>query len=162
MKLIRTRPRLQHARRAALTVEMALTLPIFFMILFGGLEMVRVNMLRNGLENAAFEGARRGSLPGSTSAAAPAPIASFSRTLRNRSSFDGGSALRPVVIDAPPRTRRNHPSAARTERSRFIVDADVSRTSANSTIDAERRCRSISRMRCCLSAGSTLFSSAIV
>lgn len=72
MKLVRTRPRLQHARRAALTVELALTLPIFFLILFGGLEMVRVNMLRNGLENAAFEGARRGSLPGSTSAAATA------------------------------------------------------------------------------------------
>jgi Flp pilus assembly protein TadG len=59
-------------RRGALTVEMALTLPIFFTIMFGAMELVRVNMVRNGLENACFEGARRASLPGATVANATA------------------------------------------------------------------------------------------
>lgn len=60
------------SRRGALTVEVALILPILFTFIFGGLEFINLNMMRNGLENACFEGARRGTLPGATAAAVQA------------------------------------------------------------------------------------------
>lgn len=51
-------------RRGALTVEMALCVPILFLLLLGTLEFARMNMLRNSIDNAAYEGARRGVVPG--------------------------------------------------------------------------------------------------
>jgi Flp pilus assembly protein TadG len=54
-------------RRGAVTVEFAITAPILFLLVFAGIEFSRVNMIRNTLQNAAYEGARRGILPGSTS-----------------------------------------------------------------------------------------------
>ncbi|MCC6512249.1 MAG: pilus assembly protein [Pirellulaceae bacterium] len=53
-------------RRGVLTVEMALCIPIVFLILLGTLEFSRMNMLRNSIDNAAYEGARRGIVPGAT------------------------------------------------------------------------------------------------
>jgi Flp pilus assembly protein TadG len=50
----------------ALTVEMAICLPILFLLLLGTLEFSRMNMLRNSIDNAAYEGARRGVVPGAT------------------------------------------------------------------------------------------------
>jgi Flp pilus assembly protein TadG len=55
------------ARRGTLTVEFALTLPIVFSIFIASLEFSRVNMIRNSTDNAAYEGAREGILPGATS-----------------------------------------------------------------------------------------------
>ena len=56
----------RHYRRCkgALTVEFALTLPVLLMILFAAYELGRANMLRNTAEAAAYEGARRGIVPG--------------------------------------------------------------------------------------------------
>ncbi len=54
------------ARRGVLTVEMAICIPIVFLILLGTLEFSRMNMLRNSIDNAAYEGARRGVVPGAT------------------------------------------------------------------------------------------------
>lgn len=51
-------------RHGALTVEMALCVPILFLLLLGTLEFARMNMLRNSVDNAAYEGARRGVVPG--------------------------------------------------------------------------------------------------
>src|SRR5690606_21432947 len=53
-------------RRGAALVEFALTAPLLFFILFASLEFARANMLRNTVEMAAYEGARRGIVPGAT------------------------------------------------------------------------------------------------
>lgn len=56
-----------HAR-GALTVEMAICLPLLFTIFFGAVELSRTNMIRLSADNAAYEGARRGIVPGATAA----------------------------------------------------------------------------------------------
>lgn len=53
-------------RRGVLTIEMAICIPILFLVLLGALEFSRMNMLRNSVDNAAYEGARRGVVPGAT------------------------------------------------------------------------------------------------
>ncbi len=55
-------------RRGAVTVEMAVAAPVLFLFVFAGVEFSRVNMIRNTIEYAAYEGARRGVLPGATAA----------------------------------------------------------------------------------------------
>ena len=60
------RMRTPRHRRGVLTVEMAICIPIVFLILMGTLEFSRMNMLRNSIDNAAYEGARRGVVPGAT------------------------------------------------------------------------------------------------
>jgi Flp pilus assembly protein TadG len=56
-------------RRGATLVEFAITVPILFLFVFGSFEFSRVIMLRNTIENAACEGARRGIVPGATALA---------------------------------------------------------------------------------------------
>ncbi len=58
--------RLLRSRRGVLTVEMAICIPIVLVILLGAIEFSRMNMLRNSIDNAAYEGARRGVVPGAT------------------------------------------------------------------------------------------------
>ncbi|MEL7499412.1 MAG: TadE/TadG family type IV pilus assembly protein [Planctomycetota bacterium] len=53
-------------RCGALSVEVALCLPLLFMLLFGCYEMARANMLLHATESAAYEGARVGIIPGAT------------------------------------------------------------------------------------------------
>ena len=55
-------------RSGAVTVEVALCLPILFLLLFGCLELAGANMLKHATESAAYEGARVGILPGATDA----------------------------------------------------------------------------------------------
>ena len=55
------------SRCGALTVEMALCLPILLMVLFGGYELAHANMILHSTESAAYEGARTGIIPGATS-----------------------------------------------------------------------------------------------
>ena len=54
-------------RRGGVTVELALTLPLFFSLLFGAFEFARVNTVLHTIENACYEGTRRAILPGATS-----------------------------------------------------------------------------------------------
>ncbi len=63
-----TRPASRNHRRGAVTVEFAIAAPVLFLFVFAGVEFSRVNMIRNTIENAAYEGARRGVLPGATAA----------------------------------------------------------------------------------------------
>ncbi len=63
-----TRPTSRHHRQGAVTVEFAIAAPVLFMLVFAGVEFSRVNMIRNTIENAAYEGARSGVLPGATAA----------------------------------------------------------------------------------------------
>lgn len=53
-------------RRATTTVEFAVTLPVVLLLFFGSIEFARVNMLRHTAAQAAYEGARRGIVPGAT------------------------------------------------------------------------------------------------
>lgn len=54
------------ARRGATTVEFAICCPILFLFTFAALEFSRVNMIRQTVENAVYEGCRRGIVPGAT------------------------------------------------------------------------------------------------
>ena len=54
------------ARRGAVVVEMALCLPLLFFFFLTALEFSRVNMIRQTVENAVYEGSRRGVVPGAT------------------------------------------------------------------------------------------------
>lgn len=53
-------------RRAAATVEFALCAPIFFLLVFAGIELSRTNMLIHSVDSAALQGARRGIVSGAT------------------------------------------------------------------------------------------------
>lgn len=57
-------------RTGAAMVEMALTLPIFFLVVLGIIEFGRAFMVEQVVTNAAREGARHAVLPGVTTAAA--------------------------------------------------------------------------------------------
>ena len=54
------------SRRGVAAVEFALTVPILFLLLFGGYELSRANMLMHTCEAAAYEVARVGIVPGAT------------------------------------------------------------------------------------------------
>jgi Flp pilus assembly protein TadG len=54
------------SRRGAVVVEMAICLPLLFFFFLTALEMSRVNMIRQTVENAVYEGSRRGVVPGAT------------------------------------------------------------------------------------------------
>jgi Flp pilus assembly protein TadG len=73
---------------------MALVIPLLFLFVFGIIESARLNMLRNSLENAAYEGARRGIVPGATAAEAEAEA----RRILNAVSVTGAG------VDVSPRT----------------------------------------------------------
>lgn len=54
------------SRRGAAAVEFALTLPVLLLLLFGGYELTRANMILHTCEAAAYEGCRIGIVPGAT------------------------------------------------------------------------------------------------
>jgi Flp pilus assembly protein TadG len=53
-------------RHGAITVEVALCLPVLILLLFGCYELARTNMILHGTQSAAYEGARTGIIPGAT------------------------------------------------------------------------------------------------
>jgi Flp pilus assembly protein TadG len=55
-------------RRGATTVEFSIAAPILFFFFFTAMEFGRMQMLRHTVVNAAYEGARRGVVPGATAA----------------------------------------------------------------------------------------------
>jgi len=61
-------------RRGAVTVEVAICLPVLFLLLFGCLEIAGATMLKHAGESAAYEGARIGILPGATDAQVQAAV----------------------------------------------------------------------------------------
>jgi Flp pilus assembly protein TadG len=62
----RTNQRRRPSRAGATTVEFAIVVPIIFAIFLGTLEMTRLNFIRHSASNAAYEGARKAIVPGST------------------------------------------------------------------------------------------------
>ncbi|TWU17715.1 TadE-like protein [Novipirellula galeiformis] len=84
-------------RRAAVTVEFAIAFPILLLFTFAGIEFSRVNMIRNTAINAAYEGARKGIVPGATSS----ECAQAATQLLNFVDISGGSAVvTPSTIQA--------------------------------------------------------------
>jgi Flp pilus assembly protein TadG len=63
-KIDRRRSRV--SRRGAVIIEMALCLPLLFFFFLTAIEFSRVNMIRQTVENAVYEGSRRGVVPGAT------------------------------------------------------------------------------------------------
>lgn len=59
---------LRRDRRGAALVEFALTASLLFLIVFTAVEFMRVNTIVNTSDNAAYEGARTGIVPGATAA----------------------------------------------------------------------------------------------
>jgi Flp pilus assembly protein TadG len=55
-------------RRGATTVELAMVLPVLFLVVFGAFEFSRLNMLKHLASVAAYEGAREGIIIGATAA----------------------------------------------------------------------------------------------
>ncbi len=55
-------------RFGAATVEFAICAPVFFFLIFGGIELARTNMIIHSVESAALQGCRRGIIPGATAA----------------------------------------------------------------------------------------------
>ena len=57
-------------RHGGVVVEFAVVAPLFFLLLFGSIEMARMNMMRHAADNAAYEAARHAIVPGGTTAEA--------------------------------------------------------------------------------------------
>ena len=79
----RWRDRWKQGRRGAVTVEMALVLPIFTMLVFGIIEFGRGFMIMQLVTNAAREGCRRGIIDGSTNSDVTSYIKTFMQTAGN-------------------------------------------------------------------------------
>lgn len=58
----------KNSRKGAVTVEMALTVPILFLMVFASMEFAGMNVMRHTVDNAAYEAARHGIVPGATAA----------------------------------------------------------------------------------------------
>lgn len=56
----------KNCRSGAVVTEFAICLPILLLFFFGSLEFARVNMIRQSVDNAAYEACRRGIVPGAT------------------------------------------------------------------------------------------------
>ena len=61
-------PMRRKARQGAVAVEFALTVGLAFLFFFSALEFSRVAMIRGTIDNAVYEGARVGIVPGATAA----------------------------------------------------------------------------------------------
>lgn len=57
-----------NSRRGAAAVEFAMTLPVLLLLMFGGYELSRANMMMHTCESAAYEAARLGIVPGASAA----------------------------------------------------------------------------------------------
>ena len=66
LNIFNRRYRNNRRRLGAVVVEFAICAPILFMFFFAALEFGRVNMIRQTIENATYEGSRRGIVPGAT------------------------------------------------------------------------------------------------
>ena len=58
--------RRRQSRRGVTTVEFAFVAPMLFLFLFGAIELARAHMISHTVQNAAYEAARRGIVPGAT------------------------------------------------------------------------------------------------
>lgn len=91
--------RWRQGRRGAVTVEMALVLPIFTMLVFGIIEFGRGFMIMQLVTNAAREGCRRAIIDGSTNSEISTYIKDFMKSAGNVS-----TSATTVTITVTPAT----------------------------------------------------------
>ena len=89
--------RYARCRRGAAMVEMAITSGLAFFFFFAALEFCRVSMIRHSVENALYEGARHGIVPGATES----EIQNTARSVLNRIGVSG------ATINVSPRNIQN-------------------------------------------------------
>ncbi len=83
-------------RRGALTVEFALTLPLFIMLMLASFEFSWLYLIRHTMDNAAYEAARHAMVPGATSAEAIAKARTILRAVKARNAT---VTVTPNVLD---------------------------------------------------------------
>ena len=91
----RTRKACRRNRSGLLAVEFAMVAPIFFAVVFASIEFTRVHTIQAAVENACFEGARRGIVPGATSGACKSTAESILDVLVKNSTV----TVEPASID---------------------------------------------------------------
>ena len=64
--LNQSKKRIGPGRNGALTVEVAMCLPLLILLLFGCYELTKTSMILHATQSAAYEGARVGIVPGAT------------------------------------------------------------------------------------------------
>jgi len=84
-------------RRGAVMVEMAITSGLVFFFFFAALEFCRVSMIRHTVENALYESARQGIVPGASST----DMQSTARRVLSRIGISG------ATIDVSPTNIQN-------------------------------------------------------
>ena len=107
--LFRLRQSQSGVRRGVTTVEVALTFPILMLILTLSIEAARLNTLRNTLENAAYEGARRAIVPGASSTDIQTSVLSILRSINaknavvtiNPATLGNSTGPVTVTVDVP-------------------------------------------------------------
>ncbi len=93
-------------RRGTLTVEMAFVIPVVLLFFFGMWEWSRVEMVRHVCQNACFEGARMGTLPGYTPSEIETEVADILelycvRGATVNASIDPGNGASTVSVSIP-------------------------------------------------------------
>ena len=78
-------------------VEFAFVAPIFFLLVIGSIEFARIHMIQSAVENACFEGARRGIVPCATNELCKQRTEQFLQSARV-TDFD--VVVEPEVIDS--------------------------------------------------------------
>ncbi len=109
MNTARSPIRKRRLRKGASLVEFAITVPILFLVMFAAIEFSRVNTIRHSVANAAYEGARRGIVPGASAADARGAALSILTAVCvreaevevNPSVIDADTAEITVTIDVP-------------------------------------------------------------
>jgi len=94
----------RHKRRGAALVEMALTLPLFFMVVLGIVEFGRAMMVSQLLANAAREGARLAILSGNSNSDVETAVRDFLETAANMEPDDVS-----ITITVDPATGNPNP-----------------------------------------------------
>lgn len=95
------RSTLSRSRRGAVTVEFAVNAGVFFMLILVSFEFARFMMVRQSLDQATYEGARFGIIPGNTAAGVRNKTSQFLATFGIRNPT---IVITPATIDATTRS----------------------------------------------------------
>lgn len=123
-------------RIGASSVEFAIVAPIFFLTILGGIEFASVHITQCAMENAAFEGARKGITPGATNQSCVDCATSLMQgTLVKTFSV----SVEPSVIDASTDFVRVSVSVPMTTENKFGLSAFMNGGTLTKTIELSRQ-----------------------